>query len=69
VLSELSEARGPMGLPIERDLYFKPGPFSEVIKDTERSAGKPKQDEQANWLARFLIWMLGIGGQKPTYRE
>lgn len=32
VLSELSEARGPLGLPIERDLYFKPGPFSEVIQ-------------------------------------
>ena len=23
-LAELQEARGPMGLPIERDLYFKP---------------------------------------------
>jgi hypothetical protein len=22
---------GPLGLPIERDLYFKTGPFSEVI--------------------------------------
>ena len=32
VLSELESARGPLGLPIERDLYFKPGPFSEVIK-------------------------------------
>src|SRR5947208_1324293 len=32
VLSELSSARGPLGLPIERDLYFKPGSFSEVIK-------------------------------------
>ena len=32
VLSELESARGPLGLPIERGLYFKPGPFSEVIK-------------------------------------
>lgn len=32
VLSELESARGPLGLPIERDLYFKPGPFSEVRK-------------------------------------
>jgi hypothetical protein len=32
VLSELGSARGPLGLPIERDLYFKTGPFSEVIK-------------------------------------
>jgi len=30
VLSELEEAKGPMGLKIERDLYFKPGPFSQV---------------------------------------
>ena len=31
VLSELQSARGPLGLSIERDLYFKRGPFSEVI--------------------------------------
>jgi hypothetical protein len=30
-LSELSAARGPLGLPIERDLYFKPAPFSQVM--------------------------------------
>lgn len=27
-LSELSTAHGPNGLPIERDLYFQPTPFS-----------------------------------------
>jgi len=31
-LSELQDGRGPMGLPIERDLYLEPGPFSEVMK-------------------------------------
>src|SRR5712692_2156256 len=31
-LNELQSARGPWGLPIERDLHFKPGPFSEVLK-------------------------------------
>ena len=31
-LSELASARGPMGLPIERDCYFATGRFSEVIK-------------------------------------
>jgi len=31
LLSELRAARGPFNLPIERDLYFKPGPFSEVV--------------------------------------
>lgn len=30
VLSELESVRGPLGLPIERDLYFKPRPFSEI---------------------------------------
>ena len=30
LLSELESARGPMGLGIERDLYFKPQPFSKV---------------------------------------
>ncbi len=33
MLSELEEARGPLGLPIERDLHFKPRPFSEVRAD------------------------------------
>jgi hypothetical protein len=32
VLSELESARGPWGLPIERDLHFTPGPISEVLK-------------------------------------
>jgi hypothetical protein len=30
-LSDLESVRGPLHLPIERDLYFKPGPWSEVI--------------------------------------
>lgn len=29
-LKELTDARGPMGLPIERDLYFKPAPVSAI---------------------------------------
>jgi len=32
-LRELREVRGPRGLPIERDRYFKPCPLSEVMKD------------------------------------
>lgn len=35
-LDELMQSRGPMGLPIERDLYFKPGPFSQVVPSAER---------------------------------
>ena len=30
LLSELEEVRGPMGLPIERDLYFKPKTLEEI---------------------------------------
>jgi DUF2958 family protein len=30
-LAELESVRGPLKLPIERDLYFRPGPWSEVI--------------------------------------
>jgi hypothetical protein len=32
VLSELQDARGPLGLPIERDLHFRPGPISEILR-------------------------------------
>jgi hypothetical protein len=31
MLSELTAARGPMNLPIERDLFFEPGPFHDVV--------------------------------------
>lgn len=31
-LSELEEARGPLGLPIERDLYFEPKALNELMK-------------------------------------
>ena len=30
VLSELVAARGPLGLPVERDLYFTGAPFSKI---------------------------------------
>jgi len=32
MLSELEAARGPLGLPIERDLHFQPAPLSEVLR-------------------------------------
>jgi hypothetical protein len=31
-LSELASVRGKFGLPLERDLYFKPQPLSQVRK-------------------------------------
>jgi len=40
MLSELEAARGPLGLRIERDLYFTPQPFSKVerLETLERSS-------------------------------
>ena len=33
LLSELEEVRGPMGLPIERDLHFQPKPLGEIAPE------------------------------------
>jgi len=32
-LSELEKVRGPMGLPIERDLYWQPKPLDEIAPE------------------------------------
>jgi len=32
-LDELESVKGPLGLPIERDLYFMPKPLSEIVKN------------------------------------
>ncbi len=32
LLSDLQNTKGILGLPIERDLYFKPAPIKEVLK-------------------------------------
>jgi hypothetical protein len=37
-LSELEEVTGPMGLPIERDLYFKPTPLEEIAPEKFKEA-------------------------------
>ena len=34
-LAELAAVRGPMGLPIERDLYWTPKPWREIQKELE----------------------------------
>lgn len=39
-LTELQEVTGPGGLTIERDLYFKPGPFSQVLQQYRRERGQ-----------------------------
>ena len=34
LLSELASVRGPLGLAVERDLWFHPGPIDEVLRRT-----------------------------------
>jgi hypothetical protein len=40
VLSELEEVRGPMGLPIERDLHFKPKMLEEIAPEMFGEVGE-----------------------------
>jgi len=35
-LSELEKIRGPLGLKVERDLYWEPKPLSEAVKKKVR---------------------------------
>ena len=46
-LSELDSARGPMGLPIERDLYWRPKALEEIAPEMfgpKESASKSRED-------------------------
>jgi hypothetical protein len=38
-LSELENIRGPLGLPIERDLHFKPKPLEEIAPEIFGNGG------------------------------
>ncbi len=40
LLSELEEVRGPMGLPIERDLYWHPKTLEEIAPEMFKNTGK-----------------------------
>ena len=39
-LSELEEVRGPLGLPIERDLYWEPKTLEEIAPEMFKGTGK-----------------------------
>ena len=43
-LNELQAVRGPLGPAIERDLYFRPGPFSEVLARFRRERGETEEE-------------------------
>ena len=48
-LSEIAGIRGPLQLPVERDLWFQPGPIDEVLRRERPSSaaagGEGAQDE------------------------
>src|ERR1700675_3963151 len=44
LLSEIASARGPLGLPVERDLWFKPGPIDQVLSRGRPSAAAKEGD-------------------------
>jgi hypothetical protein len=38
LLSEIASIQGPLALPVERDLWFQPGPIDEVLRRERPSA-------------------------------
>src|SRR6202158_1103312 len=40
LLSEIASARGPLGLPVEWDLWVKPGPIDQVLRRGRPSAAR-----------------------------
>jgi Protein of unknown function (DUF2958) len=61
-LSEMEEACGPRGLPIERDLHFKPAPWSEVQKRERLDDDyRPplQEDAQRVWTQSEAVAKIG----------
>ena len=46
LLSEIVSVRGPLGLPVERDLWFQPGPIDEVLRRERKQPLPPVTDEE-----------------------
>ncbi|UCH70501.1 MAG: DUF2958 domain-containing protein [Candidatus Bathyarchaeota archaeon] len=45
-LSELEEVRGPLGLPIERDLFWQPKTLEEIAPEMFRKSEDESQKEE-----------------------
>jgi len=43
-IAELEKARGPLGLPIERDLHWQPTPLSQVRRNWQQRADDADRD-------------------------
>jgi hypothetical protein len=52
-LAELQSSKGPMGLPIERDLYFDPVPLSQVKK--QKPEPKEPETEETAPVPLFMV--------------
>ena len=44
-LAELESARGPLGLPIERDLYWRPKTLDQIAPEMFREPPERKEDQ------------------------
>lgn len=69
-LNELESVRGPMGLPIERDLYFEPAPWSEVkcregLEDRPEGLGAAELSPSFG-LRQPLLWQRTPAGLKTN---
>ena len=47
LLSEIASVRGPLGLPVERDLWFQSGPIDEVLRRERPPAAIAAREESA----------------------
>jgi len=47
LLSEIASAQGPLGLPVERDLWFQPGPIDEVLRRERPPAAVAAREKSA----------------------
>ena len=65
LLSELEQARGPWGLPIERDLHFKAAPLSQVLRADHRLEPERCHGCGRVMVARSATWRLD-GDRKPV---
>jgi hypothetical protein len=47
LLSEIASVQGPLGLPVERDLWFQPGPIDEVLRRERPPAAVAAREKSA----------------------
>jgi hypothetical protein len=48
LLSEIASIRGPLGLAVERDLWFEPGPINEVLRRERPSSAAVREGEMSD---------------------